>query len=627
MTRRERDIKRFPARWTHRFSEALTPRPRLTCSQWAERYRHLGGESKYPGPWLNSRRPYLVAPMDAFSNPRTRWVVAVFAAQCGKTEFENNCLGYAVTEDPGPALIAFPDERSADKHIESRVHPMVRQSPEILAHLLPGDSLGKKAIHFDRMTVYTSWSNSPMSMSSTPYRYVIADEVDSFAAYAGGRHGSPLGHLEVRTRTFGDMAKILAVGTPTIEGAYLWPLFLQSTQRQHYIPCAHCGKYLRLRWKEMRWPKDVDPMRIQEEDLAWYVCPHCQRELRAPHRPKMLAMGRWVAKGQEVREGGEVVGELPQVARDGFQLSALYSPDVSWGSAARAWLEAKGDLSSIHAFYNLWLGLPFQTRTEPVTAARLEGAKRDYKLGEVPREARLLTCGVDVQMDHFWYVVRAWGLHERSWLVRYGMALSFEELEGILLSAYPREGGGGSIHIERLGIDSGYRAAEVYKWTSPRYPHAVPTRGADTPGLNVSLAPTYPEPGVVCFRFAANIWKDRVAILLASKPGGPGEWMIPQEVEEEYLQQMTSEHKVYERKGGRKIPQWVRRTEGRANHLWDCEVIAAVMAELAHVRFLHMLDAPPEPKHREPQGGEERPFLEGGGEWFGGGEGGGEWFR
>ena len=45
-----------------------------------------------------------------------------------------------------------------------------------------------------------------------------------------------------------------------------------------------------------------------------------------------------------------------------------------------------------------------------------------YERGTMPEQAQLLTCGVDVQLDHFWYAVRAWGPHLTSWLVDWGRA-------------------------------------------------------------------------------------------------------------------------------------------------------------------------------------------------------------
>ena len=48
--------------------EGLRPDPRLTVSEWAERYRMLSTkESAEPGRWRNARTPYLREIMDCLS--------------------------------------------------------------------------------------------------------------------------------------------------------------------------------------------------------------------------------------------------------------------------------------------------------------------------------------------------------------------------------------------------------------------------------------------------------------------------------------------------------------------------------------------------------------------------------
>ena len=46
----------------------------------------------------------------------------------------------------------------------------------------------------------------------------------------------------------------------------------------------------------------------------------------------------------------------------------------------------------------------------------------------------------------------------------------------------------------------------------------------------------------------------------------------------EYAEQVTAEHKVNVRKGGRTVPQWVQKHSHGANHYLDCEVYALAAA-------------------------------------------------
>ncbi len=85
------------------FFAIFKPRPRLTVSQWAEKYRILPSDgSAEAGPWRNSRTPYLVEIMDALSaNHPAKEVVLCKGAQLGGTEAGTNWLMYLIDQEPG----------------------------------------------------------------------------------------------------------------------------------------------------------------------------------------------------------------------------------------------------------------------------------------------------------------------------------------------------------------------------------------------------------------------------------------------------------------------------------------------------------------------------------------------
>jgi len=56
----------------------LRPPPKLTVSEWADRYRYLSPENcSEPGKWHTDRAPYQRGMMDAVSDPHTHTVVAM----------------------------------------------------------------------------------------------------------------------------------------------------------------------------------------------------------------------------------------------------------------------------------------------------------------------------------------------------------------------------------------------------------------------------------------------------------------------------------------------------------------------------------------------------------------------
>jgi phage terminase large subunit GpA-like protein len=597
--------------------EALRPPSAQTVSQWAEANRVLGPESSIPGPWRNRVVPYLVGPMDDFTRPDVEKIILCFAAQSAKTEFELNCLGYIVDQNPGTTMIAYDSERQADKVMRRRIHPMLLQSPALRRHLSGNsDELGLKEVTLDRCFIFTAWSNSPGALASNPCCYVILDEVDKFPPFAG-REANPIELATLRTRTFRGRRKILVVSTPTLDSGYVWSEFLRSNQNRRYVPCVHCGHFQMLAFDFLKWEKKVSPQEVSENGLAWYECTSCHEKILEKDRYALDAHGVWVPKGMTISSQGELEGKQPSRLRSGYQLSVLYSPFVTFGEIAAKWIDSLGDHGRMMDFFNGWLGLPWQERIESITEARVKGSRRDYAAGVVPKEAQLLTAGVDVQADCFWYSIRAWGLQERSWLIRYGVVQTWDQVWKVISAAYPIEGDGGRrLAVQRVLIDSGFHTKQVYEFCQKHRPLTWPSKGSNNPALVVSCRQSRPEPGIVLFTFRADHYKDKLATLIGMKPGEPGEWMTHQEVEEDpYVKHMTAERRVIVRQNGRRYSTWRPLTESTPNHLFDTEVLNVLTAEQLGVRYLS-LEPAPNPSAAPTQEGREEAWIERDPDWL-----------
>lgn len=69
--------------WSEAFLKAFKPKQRLTISQWADLYRHVGtGREK--GQWRTDRTPYLREIMDSACDPTVERIVMMCSAQVGK---------------------------------------------------------------------------------------------------------------------------------------------------------------------------------------------------------------------------------------------------------------------------------------------------------------------------------------------------------------------------------------------------------------------------------------------------------------------------------------------------------------------------------------------------------------
>jgi phage terminase large subunit GpA-like protein len=115
---------------------------------------------------------------------------------------------------------------------------------------------------------------SPSGLAMRPIRYALLDEVDRYPASAG-TEGDPVSLAIQRTAEFEHNKKILLCSTPTIKGCSRIELaWLQSDQREYFVPCPHCGEFQVLELGDgaeggLAWPEG-------HPEAAQYRCRHCK---------------------------------------------------------------------------------------------------------------------------------------------------------------------------------------------------------------------------------------------------------------------------------------------------------------------------------------------------------------
>jgi len=538
--------------------------------------------------------PYLIPILAALQDPEVEGLSICKSTQVGGTTLLIVAALWVASEDPWNVLVVMPGEDLAVGICEERFQPIVRESPH-LARLL-GETkreMTRQSIRLNGVNIDFAWATSPAMLSSRAVCVLIEDELDKWPMWSG-KEADPVSLAEERTRTFVHR-KILRTSTPTTDRRYIWPALLRGTNERYHIPCPHCGRFQVLIFgvaeegtAGIKWPKEErDPDAIHAGRLAWYECESCHGKIKDLHKPAMLSAGRWLPRGQSI-VSGEVVGPAPVSRRErSFHLWAGYSPFLTFSEIASKFLRSKGDRSLMMNFVNSWLAEPWRETAMSLEESHLLARVKDYQEGVVPRAGEILTAGVDVQLDHMWFAIRAWGPAERSWLVRAGTVFSWRELEVVLMeTSYPSDQGKPR-RVQRVLVDSGYRTEEVYGWTRKHAPVALPTKGQHQHGASKPTWIGKPKPGILLVNFSANFWKDKLARLIQTKDGDPGEWNLHRSVDLTYRQQMLSEQRVLEkRKGGHLLPTWQLVSESAPNHLWDCEVLNLVAADIEGVRYV-----------------------------------------
>lgn len=111
-------------------------------------------------------------------------------------------------------------------------------------------------------------------------------------------------------------------------------------------------------------------------------------------------------------------------------------------------------------------------------------------------------------------------------------------------------------------------------------------------------------------------YKDMIAARLQRQPG-PGAWLVYDHCDNEYAEQIASEEKIVEYKNGNPVMVWRPKTSHTANHYLDCEVYAALAADLMQIRQLSFME-PEQVTDNRPEPPDEQGWLGSGGDWLNG---------
>lgn len=570
----------------------LKPPENLTVSQWADKYRILSPkDSAAPGQWHTSRTPYLKAPMDAFNDLHIRDITFVAGTQLGKTVMEQNMIAYAIDQEPGPMLIVYPTDKLAEFTSQNRLRPMIKLS-EPLWRKYDDEHSQRLELQFDDMYIALVGANSASGLSSRPVQYVFFDEIDKFPRWTG-QEADPLKLAEERTKTFYNK-KIVKVSSPTLKTGNIWRSWeTAEAQYEYFVPCPFCGEFQTFKMKNLRWEGAKTPKEARR--AAAYHCENCGQIIEDRRKMSMLRSGAW-----------QPVNDAPKRPRRvAFHLSSFYSPWLTFGDIAEEFVSSKDTPEKLMNFINSWLAEPWEDRASRLKSDIVMTKALPYARGTMPARAQLLTVGVDVQLDHFWYSVRAWGPHMTSWLVDNGRAETWADVATVIDRNYADENG--EIRNVNLAcIDSGYNTDEVYQFCAEHLGVAVPTKGSSTAlksRYTVTVLDRAVGFGLRLFSFDPNQLKDYIAGRLAVDAGAPGSWNVYKDIEREYCDQVCAEQKVeHKDKKGRVSYVWEKITSHAQNHYLDTETNNILAAEILGVRYLMESDAePPAPSEDDAQ--------------------------
>lgn len=558
------------------------PPENLTVSEWADNYRILSEkDSDSPGRWRTRKTPYLKEVMNSLNEPLYVDITFVGGSQLGKTVMEQNMIAYIIDQDPGPMAVVYPTDKLAEFTSENRLKPMIKLCERLEEKFIENESQ-RLELQFKNMYIALIGANSPSNLSSRPIRYIFFDEVDKFPKWAGNEAG-PIALAEERTKTFWNH-KIVKVSTPTLKSGNIWQSWLNADLRlKYHVPCPHCGTFQELIFKNITYDNTLTPREIKYS--AYYKCDSCNKRIDDNHKKEMLRNGKWKPENKPTSRAHSVA----------YHLNSIYSPWLTFGDVAEKFVNSKDKPEELMNFINSWLAEPWENKANKMKSDIVLEKEWTNERGRVPEEAQLLTMGVDVQKDHFWFAIRAWGPHMTSWLIDYGRCETWGDVTEILERKYATVTNGETREINLACIDAGYDTDNVYQYCAIHQDKCVPTKGSSVPLAARFTVTTIDKYGLRLFKHDSAQFKDFIAGRLNIEAGEHGAWHVCKDCERLYADQICAEQKEEEQdKKGRITYKWKPISSHAQNHLLDCEVNAALAAEIMGVRYL--MEPKPEPE-------------------------------
>jgi phage terminase large subunit GpA-like protein len=572
--------------------EAIKPPPAMSVRAWVEAHRVLPRGSAEPGPKRISRTPAVAIVYDWFEDYTIREATIQKPAQCGLTDAIVDLILWISENDPAPTALFLADEKTAAKLMKFRIKPALEALGKVR---ISSDNRDKDLTKFEctltnGFYLVVSWGSSVAQTASTSYKYVFADEINKGGYDVAKDEGNTLGRIRERMETYPD-SKFFKFSTPTLDdGRVTKELQSADVVYDFCVPCKDCGAMQPLNFDGVVWDGGSKATRHQIEETARYKCRECGSLWTNIEKNAALERGQFLPRS--------VVEKPRHVALQIHRLGSLFKGGKLAEMISR-WIKANDEgPSELQNVVNSIFGEPWIPRisaSQGDAQAQVAACRNGLAQLQLPEDTAALVAAIDVQMQGFWYCIRAVCSDGATHNIDHGYLNSWEEVDNIV---FDRQIQGRKIW--RCLIDTGggkdegahiSRTEEVYLWLRANAGRGVQIFG--TKGSSRSMAtkirigaPIEKTPsgkpipgGLRIVQINTDVLKDALWFKIErtnESPELPGNWWIHRDTEQGYLKQICAEEKRRDRKGG---TSWHR--TNKDNHYLDIEtlILAAVDPE------------------------------------------------
>ncbi|PPD10274.1 MAG: hypothetical protein CTY36_00335 [Methylocystis sp.] len=587
---------------------AITPPSSLTPSQWAAKNLVLAEGPRAGELWDPAQAPYICAIIDTvYCGPHVKGTVRK-SAQTGFTQGLTAVEGWIAAENPARTLHVMPTTSLALGYNREKLQPAIDATAALKARIRDVSSrgaVGSNSLYkaFPGGSIAIVGANSASELQFRTIKYANCDEIDQYPKDLEGQ-GSPMAMIDARQIAFHathDYRKLQG-GTPTLKGSSLVDAEFESgDQRYQHLPCPHCKERIRLVFGGFADEACGVGLRFNRGAPydAHYVCQACGTRIEHWQKQGM------VAAALELPDYG-FIAEKPEPGRHpSWHIDAISSNFTTWDKIAETFVSAGDDPQKLKSFYNHWLGLAYEEKSDAPDWQALYKRREPYAERVIPADALIVVMGVDVQKRGLYVEITGWTADRRSYTL-YATYLAAGTAEKPSDTSDPEDSCwqrlaelhetpladafGARRRIDATGVDCRYNAPVVYDWVR-RHHGAYAIRTEEGWGRQALSAPQLVDydwrgkrrrKGVQQWKAGSYNLKSRFYAYLNRETsiGEDGLIVAPAGfchfgtfLPEGYFRQLTSEY-VGQDKAGNRI--WKQREDD--NHWLDCRVIAMSLA-------------------------------------------------
>jgi phage terminase large subunit GpA-like protein len=548
--------------------ECVAPPSDMPEWKWWEENIDLGNESVVAGRYSTELMPIARFVSAHRDNPFTRRIVEMVSAQSAKTRVALNMILHDECEDPATAMWIMASADHCKEFYYKRLEPAFENCELTKDWKADGRlQLRRLLVQTPGMNLLLRGSNSRVSLQSDPVRRLYCDERREWKKGA-------IDLVRKRTRTFHNFLEV-SMGTAGEVNDELHLDWKEGSQTFFHFNCPHCGHSQPFRFGKKESPLFPKPM--ERGGIVWetnektkpggewnekevkktvrYECENCGHRF---HNSEKLTLMK------SLHEFHRNPDALPKIAS--LHWNALYMPwpDCDWAEIAWEFLKAVkayhyGNIEPMIAFTTETCGEPWELRGERPKENDLRkqcGAlcgdpynRGQWVADETAARLLLVDCQA-LQGGHLkWSAHQLWP-HGDSRLIDYGKVTGFEELRDLQRAQ--------SIRSECVFLDSGWNTSKVYaaaftfgwgilKSDDPKYfvtyVRNVPQR---YPWKLTEIDPSLGKKGQGRSLMPLILWSmptylDRLLLYIAQGKGP--RWLIPDDIGDDWLHEMTSMEK------------------------------------------------------------------------------------